>query len=141
MYNEVILMGWVGRPAPLQQPGNGGKRFATTSLCTKRRWYDLDGVQHEKLTWHTIEAWEDRALILSETHKGDVIFINGYIENEVYENKFHSAVIAQKIIRVFTQQQGQLVTLRSSLQELVKSLDDHQREILFQLLKEALGRN
>jgi single-stranded DNA-binding protein len=140
MYNEVLLIGWIVRPAELKQPGSGEKHFASTSLSTKRRWRDLNGMAQEKTTFHTIEAWEDRAQILAEAAPGDLIMVEGYIENEVHDGKFHSSVVAQKIMRLKTKDQGRL-TRRGSLVDIVESLDDHDREVLLKLLLKAMGRN
>jgi single-stranded DNA-binding protein len=133
MYNRVELIGWIGRPPDVQDNlGEAAKRLAMTSLATKRKWTDLAGVKHEITTWHTLEAWEDAAYILENVAPGDLIFVEGYIKNETHAGKFHSAVVVQKILRLKTKELGRLKH-RQSLQDLVRSLDEHDRAVLHKL--------
>ena len=137
MFNFVIVTGWVGRPAEFEESaGESAKRFAKISLATKRKWTDLDGVRHEITTWHTIEAWEDKALILRNVAKGDLLQVTGYIKNEVHDGKFHSTIVAQTILRLKTKEAGRL-QYRDNLHALVNALDDHDRAVLHKLLQQA----
>jgi single-stranded DNA-binding protein len=134
MYNRVELIGWVGRPPEVQEHvGEQAKLLVTTSLATKRKWRDLDGVQHEITTWHTLEAWEGPAFILRNVAPGDLLFVEGYIHNETHEGKFHSAVVAQKVLRLKTKESGRARD-RGNLRAFVSALDDHDREVLRHLL-------
>jgi single-stranded DNA-binding protein len=133
MFNRVTLIGWIGRPPEVQDDlGEDGKRLVTTSLATKRKWTDLDGIKHEATTWHTLEAWQNAAYILETVAPGDLLFIEGYVKNETHEGKFHSAVVAQKILRLKTKETGRMKH-RESLRDLVRSLDDHDRAVLHKL--------
>lgn len=133
MLNTVTLIGWVGQPPEVTQPGSRERKLARISLGTKRRWTNLDGESREETTWHTVEGWENSAEILAQVSKGDLLYIQGYIKNEVHEGKFHSAIVAQKVLRLKTADQGR-VTRRASLEELVRALDDHDLEVLGKLL-------
>ena len=133
MLNKVTLIGWVGQPPEVTQPGSAGRKLAKISLSTKRRWTNLDGESCEETTWHTVEGWEGSAEILAQVFKGELLYIDGYIKNEVHAGKFHSAIVAQKVLRLKTDDQGR-VTRRGSLEELVRSLDAHDVEVLGKLL-------
>jgi single stranded DNA-binding protein len=133
MLNKVTLIGWVGQPPEVTQPGSRERKLAKISLSTKRRWTSLDGEAREETTWHTVEGWEGSAEILAQVSKGDLLYIDGYIKNEVHEGKFHSAIVAQKVLRLKTADQGR-VTRRASLEDLVRSLDAHDAEVLGKLL-------
>jgi single-stranded DNA-binding protein len=133
MFNRVTLIGWIGRPPEVQDDlGEDAKRLVTTSLATKRKWTDLDGIKHEITTWHTLEAWQNAAYILENVAPGDLLFIEGYVKNETHAGKFHSAVVAQKILRLKTKETGRMKH-RESLRDLVRSLDDHDRAVLHKL--------
>ena len=137
MFNMAMLIGWVGRPPKVQDNlGEDAKKLVTISLATKRKWTDLDGRKHEITTWHTVEGWENQAFILENVAPGDEISIIGYIKNEVHEGKFHSAVVAQRIFRLKTKDTGR-ARQRENLVAFVRSLDDHDRQVVRKLLQEG----
>lgn len=139
MYNEAILIGRVGQPPRVSQPGSGERKLAIITLATTRRWRDLQGVVKEEATWHTVEGWEGNADILAAVQPGDLLFVQGYIKNEkTPQGVFHSAVVAQKVLRLFTRDQGRL-TRRQSLEELSRLLSDHDWDVLCQLRRAQQG--
>ncbi len=135
MYNIVFLLGWVGRAPETSQPGEAGKLLTRISLATKRYWRNLDGVKQEAVTWHTVEGWEGNAHILREVEAGDLIWVEGYIDNDTHAGKFHSTVVAQKVFRLNTAKQDGRLSRRESLVELARALDDHDWEVLLSLRK------
>lgn len=76
--NKVLLIGNTGKDPEFAVTSTGRKR-ATFSLATTRRYRDANGEQKEQTDWHTIVAWGKTADIIESlgVHKGMPLFIEG----------------------------------------------------------------
>jgi single-strand DNA-binding protein len=76
--NKVLLIGNTGRDPEFTLTQTGRKR-ASFSLATTRRYRDSNGEQKEQTDWHNIVAWGKTADIIESlgVHKGMPLFIEG----------------------------------------------------------------
>ena len=76
--NKVLLIGNTGRDPEFAVTQSGRKR-ATLSLATTRRYRDSNGEQKEQTDWHNLVAWGKTADIIESlgVHKGMPLFIEG----------------------------------------------------------------
>jgi len=76
--NKVLLIGNTGRDPEFAVTQTGRKR-ATLSLATTRRYRDSNGEQKEQTDWHNLVAWGKTADIIESlgVHKGMPLFIEG----------------------------------------------------------------
>lgn len=76
--NKVLLIGNTGKDPEFAATSTGRKR-ATFSLATTRRYRDANGEQKEQTDWHNIVAWGKTADIIESlgVHKGMPLFIEG----------------------------------------------------------------
>lgn len=78
--NKVLLIGNIGRDPEFTVTQTGRKR-ASFSLATTRRYRDANGEQKEQTDWHNIVAWGKTADVIESlgVHKGMPLFIEGSI--------------------------------------------------------------
>lgn len=78
--NKVLLIGTTGRDPEFTITQTGRKR-ASFSLATSRRYRDANGEQKEQTDWHYIVAWGKTADVIESlgVHKGMPLFIEGSI--------------------------------------------------------------
>jgi single-strand DNA-binding protein len=101
--NKVFLIGHAGKNPELRHI-TSGKAVCTFSIATTERW-SRGGEKQEKTTWHNIVAWDklgEWAGGPTGIHKGDLVIVEGKIDNRSYEDKdknrrYVSEVIAQSI--------------------------------------------
>ena len=76
--NKVLLIGNIGRDPEFTVTQTGRKR-ASFSLATTRRYRDSNGEQKEQTDWHNVVAWGKTADIIESlgVHKGMPLFIEG----------------------------------------------------------------
>jgi len=76
--NKVLLIGNTGRDPEFTVTQTGRKR-ASFSLATTRRYRDANGEQKEQTDWHNIIAWGKTADVIESlgVHKGMPLFIEG----------------------------------------------------------------
>lgn len=76
--NKVLLIGNTGKDPEFAVTQTGRKR-ATLSLATTRRYRDSNGEQKEQTDWHNLVAWGKTADIIESlgVHKGMPLFIEG----------------------------------------------------------------
>lgn len=76
--NKVLLIGNTGKDPEFAVTQTGRKR-ATLSLATTRRYRDANGEQKEQTDWHNLVAWGKTADIIESlgVHKGMPLFIEG----------------------------------------------------------------
>ena len=76
--NKVLLIGNTGKDPEFAVTQSGRKR-ATLSLATTRRYRDSNGEQKEQTDWHNLVAWGKTADIIESlgVHKGMPLFIEG----------------------------------------------------------------
>ena len=98
--NKAILIGRLGKD-PEMTYTQSGKAVCKFPLATSERWTSQDGQKQESTTWHNIVAWGRQGEVMKEyLSKGREVFIEGRIENRVYDKKdgtkgFTSEVIVQ----------------------------------------------
>lgn len=76
--NKVLLIGNTGKDPEFTVTQTGRKR-ATLSLATTRRYRDANGEQKEQTDWHNLVAWGKTADVIESlgVHKGMPLFIEG----------------------------------------------------------------
>ena len=76
--NKVLLIGNTGRDPEFTVTQTGRKR-ASFSLATTRRYRDANGEQKEQTDWHNLVAWGKTADVIESlgVHKGMPLFIEG----------------------------------------------------------------
>lgn len=76
--NKVLLIGNTGRDPEFTVTQTGRKR-ATLSLATTRRYRDANGEQKEQTDWHNLVAWGKTADVIESlgVHKGMPLFVEG----------------------------------------------------------------
>ena len=76
--NKVLLIGNIGRDPEFTVTQTGRKR-ASFSLATSRRYRDSNGEQKEQTDWHTVVAWGKTADVIESlgVHKGMPLFVEG----------------------------------------------------------------
>lgn len=101
--NKAMLIGHVGAD-PEVRTSAGGKRVATLSLATDRRWTDRSGVSHQKTEWHRVIAWDRLADVAERfVKRGDRLFVEGRLEYRSWEDptgrtRYATEVIADDLI-------------------------------------------
>lgn len=84
--NKAMLIGNVGADPELRTTP-GGRRVATFSLATGRRFATREGEQHEKTEWHRIVAWDRLAETAERSvRRGERVFVEGRIEYRSWED-------------------------------------------------------
>jgi single-strand DNA-binding protein len=97
MFNQVILIGRVGRDGELRQAGETHK--LSFSLATTERYRGTDGTSKEKTTWHNLVMWGPRAEKLAPYIKsGQLLQITGRIDNRDYEKDGQKRYISEVVV-------------------------------------------
>jgi len=87
--NKVILLGNIGRE-PEVRYFDGGRAVANVTLATSERGYKLpNGTEvPEHTEWHNLVFRGRLAEIVEKyVHKGDKLYVEGYIRSRSYEDK------------------------------------------------------
>ena len=134
MYQVVILIGYVGRIGRVEVRGD--KAYTSFRLATTRRYRDLDGHMRQATTWHTVKAWEQWAQIAASYHKGDTVFVRGYIENSTDQGRFRSAIVAQQLLRLSSKED---IRRRGTLEQIVAALSDDEITVMQELLRRRVA--
>lgn len=97
--NHVTLIGRVGKQPELRTAQNG-KQVASFSLATSERWKDQSGEKQEKTTWHNLVCFAPglATVIGSYVNKGDMIAVQGKIENRSYEKDGVTKYVSEVIV-------------------------------------------
>ena len=76
--NKVLLIGNTGKDPEFTVTQTGRKR-ATLSIATTRRYRDANGEQKEQTDWHNLVAWGKTADVIESlgVHKGMPLFVEG----------------------------------------------------------------
>lgn len=85
MYQQVIIVGNVGRDPEMRYTG-GGTAVCSFSVAVSRRWNDkTTNEQRDKTTWFKVTAWRQLAETCSQyVKKGMQIMVIGEIEASAY---------------------------------------------------------
>lgn len=101
--NRAMLIGHVGADPEVRTTA-GGKRVASFSLATSRRFTAADGGANEKTDWHRVIAWDQLAELASrQVRKGGRLFVEGRVEYRSWEaadgrTRYATEVIAEEVL-------------------------------------------
>lgn len=85
--NRVELIGNLGKDPEARFTANG-KKYAVFSVAVNRSWKSADGKKMEAADWFLINAWGKLGEIcLSYLKKGRLVYINGQLRSEKWEDK------------------------------------------------------
>lgn len=83
--NQVFLLGNLGMDPELKQT-NSGEPVMRMRLATSKSWLDKQKVKQERVEWHTVIVWGNRAAALSKfLAKGMRLHVQGEIRTREYE--------------------------------------------------------
>lgn len=104
MLNKVTLIGNLGGDPEIIKNGDK-KTFAKFSLATNKKWKNPDGEEVEKTTWHHIMVFRQNTIeYLSNSEnikKGDLVFVEGELDNMKVENDDSSYVSTSVLLNNF----------------------------------------
>ena len=103
--NRVQLIGRVGKDPEVRKCQNGSDMM-TFTLATNESYKDKNGEYKSVTEWHNIKLFNANAFHIKNICKGRLLYIEGKIQSETYQNK-----------------QGQNVTVYNILPHDVKLLD------------------
>ncbi len=89
MLNQVQLIGRVGKDPEIRYAPSGAA-VASFSLATTETWKDKQsGEKKERTEWHNIVIWGKLAeiVVAQYVHKGDLLFLQGSIRTEKWQDK------------------------------------------------------
>jgi single-strand DNA-binding protein len=98
--NRVQLIGRLGKDPESHFTPNG-KKVAHYSLAVSNRWKTVEGEAKEYTEWVNIEAWGRLGEVCQQyLHKGSLVFLEGRLETDKYEDKggetkYFTKVVAQ----------------------------------------------
>lgn len=85
--NHVQLIGNLGKDPEARFTANG-KKYAAFSVAVNRSWKAADGKKMEATDWFLINAWGKLGEIcLSYLKKGRLVYIDGQLRSERWEDK------------------------------------------------------
>jgi single-strand DNA-binding protein len=85
MINQATLLGRVGNK-DIKQLRNGGE-VTVLSIATSKRYKDAQGNKQEQTTWHNVSCFSKLSELASKyVHVGDLVFIQGEIQNKKIES-------------------------------------------------------
>lgn len=100
--NKAILIGHVGH-SPKVNTGGDGKRVASLSVATSKRWKDDAGEQREVTTWHRIVVFNQPTVGFVEQYvkKGSKVYVEGEIAARQYtpNNETTPRTIVEIVVR------------------------------------------
>lgn len=101
--NKVILVGNMGKD-PEMRSFPSGERVASFSVATSRKWRDkVNREEKQNTEWHNIIAFGKLAEICDQyLHKGDQVYIEGYLKTDKYTSKdgierYTTKIIAEQL--------------------------------------------
>ena len=85
--NKVQLIGRLGKD-PESRFTPTGKKVTHFSLAVSNRWKSAQGEAKESTDWFNVEAWGRLGEICAQyLHKGSLIFLEGRLRTDKYEDK------------------------------------------------------
>ena len=87
--NKVMLIGNIGKDPEIRMSQTSGRKCATFSLATSKRYRDNNGEQKEQTTWHNIVAWGKAADTIEQLRltKGTALYVEGEITNRSWTDQ------------------------------------------------------
>lgn len=97
MVNKWVGIGRVGKDPEFRVTA-GGTPMAKFSLATSEKRKDASGQVVESTEWHRLTLWGRQAETARDyVHKGDLLYIDGRIHYDSYENKEGQKVYTTEI--------------------------------------------
>ena len=99
--NKVLLIGRLGDDP--DEYSSDGRKIASFSLATNRRWKDGSGRWHNKTDWHRVSAFGYQAeKALDQFCKGSRVYVEGRIQTDEVESDYgevkkYMNVVAQAV--------------------------------------------
>ena len=84
--NQVILIGNLG-DAPKHFDNPDKTEFAAFSVATNLQFKSANGDMMEETEWHRVVAFGWRASVASHFHKGERVYVEGYVRTRKYEKE------------------------------------------------------
>jgi single-strand DNA-binding protein len=101
--NRVQLIGRLGKD-PESRFTPTGKNVSTFSLAVSERWKGADGESKEATEWVNVEAWGRLGEICQQyLHKGKLIFLEGRLKTDKYEDKGGETKYYTKVVALSMQ--------------------------------------
>lgn len=99
MFNKVILIGRMGSDPDIRIFRESGSKVATFNIATKESYPDDKEPNgwKEKTTWHRIKIY-GKAVDNFKGQKGDLVLIEGKIDNRQYQNQAGETVRITEIV-------------------------------------------
>lgn len=87
--NKCMLLGNIGKDPEIRMGQSTGRKCATFSLATSKRYRDNNGEQKEITTWHNIVAWGKTADIVEQLgiKKGTSLYVEGHLTNRSWTDQ------------------------------------------------------
>src|SRR6266542_2197548 len=100
--NRIQLIGRLGKDPEIKFTPTG-KKVTHFSLAVSQRW-KTDGETKEYTEWVNVEAWGRLGEVSQEyLKKGSLVYLEGRLKTEKYEDKDGSTKFFTKVITQFTQ--------------------------------------
>ena len=100
--NRVQLIGNLGKD-PESRFTPTGKKVTRFSLAVNHRWKSAEGTK-EATEWFNVEAWEKLGEICQQyLHKGSLIFLEGRLKTDKYEDKGGETKYYTKVVALSMQ--------------------------------------
>lgn len=88
MFNEVTLIGRLGREPEIAAVAASGKQVAKLAIATTHSYKNGQGEKIEETEWHKIALFNGLASIAqSYLHKGDLVLIKGRIKTQKWKDQ------------------------------------------------------
>jgi single-strand DNA-binding protein len=101
--NRIQLIGRLGKD-PESRFMPSGKNVAHFSLAVSERWKTADGESKENTEWVNVEAWNRLGEICQQyLHKGSLIYLEGRLKTDKYEDKGGETKYYTKVVAVSMQ--------------------------------------
>jgi single-strand DNA-binding protein len=96
--NRVQLIGRLGKDPETRFTPNG-KKVAHFSVAVSNRWKSKEGEAKEYTDWFNIEAWGRLGEVCQQyLHKGSLVFLEGRLKTDRYEDKDGEAKYFTKVV-------------------------------------------
>jgi len=101
--NRVQLIGRLGKD-PESRSTPTGKKVAHFSLAVSQRWKSAEGESKENTEWVNVEAWGRLGEVCQQyLHKGSLIFLEGRLKTDKYEDKSGETKYYTKVVALSMQ--------------------------------------
>jgi len=101
--NRVQLIGRLGKDAESRSTPTG-KKVAHFSLAVSQRWKSTEGENKENTEWVNVEAWGRLGEVCQQyLHKGSLIFLEGRLKTDKYEDKSGETKYYTKVVALSMQ--------------------------------------